>query len=476
MSIVSENSSVDELTDAMKANQILIDPLRPVVFLSSESLKPKPVRDEKWCVVGKLLSNSNVDHQEAQHYARTYWNLKKEVIVSPFQKKKNFFHFRFHHAADILSVNYPKPWLIHESILSIIQIPFEVVQKIKEEEFDRALVSITMKRVPNDYITYSALEKIATPAGKMIIFKDPDGRDFYEKNVEVMVDIEVSHSLPFGTDCMVEGVKTWIEFSYSLQPFKLCQFCRSLDHSKNSCTPKRREILAAKRALNSPRLINSMFNFQGLNLHGSSSMANTTAIPPPNNPISNQNPFAILDSVNDGDIMLTGNQVRNEGNQASKSKNFVPEEIPAKLCAQLVIPAATTGNHLVSANNKSILVQAHNIDNFSYNPFQSREDGPIIAKTTVNPDPSYPPGFCPHPNYSKSISTQNFLSSSSSRKWSRKKKQKQSPISSNSDGTVNLDSNSQKRKRTAPEADLKVAVRDGSSSDKQMGIIASQVN
>lgn len=181
MSISTDKSSVDELIEAMKASHLIHDPLRPLVILQPNTLKPKPPQDDNWCAVGKLHSTTYINYQEAQSYARKYWNLKKEIIVTPYQKNKNYFHFRFNHVADILAVNYPKPWLIHDSILAIVQTPLEGVHKIKEEEFEKVILSITMKIVPNDYITFSALACIASPASELMLFKDPYGRDYYEK-------------------------------------------------------------------------------------------------------------------------------------------------------------------------------------------------------------------------------------------------------------------------------------------------------
>lgn len=224
----------------------------------------------------------------------------------------------------VLAINYPKPWWINDSILSTIQIPLEGVHKIKEAE--RVRLSITMKRVPNDYITYEALKGIAQPDGELILFKNPYGRDYHEKNVETMVEVEVTKILPFGSFCLVDGVKTWIEFSYALHPFKLCQSCRTLDHSRFSCTPKRRELLAVKLALSTSKLLNPAFNSPNLSvIESQPAKSASTSKTQTTNKTKNLNPFSALmiesEDVESSELNTT---------QAPKGIGLIPQTSKAK--------------------------------------------------------------------------------------------------------------------------------------------------
>ncbi|XP_026383395.1 uncharacterized protein LOC113278884 [Papaver somniferum] len=180
-----------------------------------------------------------------------------------------------------------------------------------------------------------------------------------------MVEVEVSKTLPFGSDYLVDGVKTWIKFSYALPPFKICQFCRSLDHSKNSCTPKRRDILASKSALSTSQLVNPAFNSSGFNLNGKKP---STSKPP-------TNPFAALSHMEEDVVTNYEKHVR------TKKPNF---HQPAD-----------------KSKTKEVMIQA-------------QTEIPIT-------DPIYPPGFGPFPKYPQIISTQNPILESQKKKWKRSK-------------------------------------------------------
>lgn len=70
MSASLDSMSINEITEALQARQIEHDPLRPVVILNRDSLKPKPPQNDDWSAVGKLHSNIYVNYQEAQIFGR----------------------------------------------------------------------------------------------------------------------------------------------------------------------------------------------------------------------------------------------------------------------------------------------------------------------------------------------------------------------------------------------------------------------
>ncbi|RZC87067.1 hypothetical protein C5167_041996 [Papaver somniferum] len=133
------------------------------------------------------------------------------------------------------------------SYYGMIGVTFDGAHTISDEEFNKVFIVVHMKRVPIDYITEKGLNAIASADGTFIESKAPYGRDPDEKNVEAIIETKITKQLPFGCDINLGKIQSWIEFSYSLRPFILCQLCRTLDHPKIQC----RKLRASGKASSS---------------------------------------------------------------------------------------------------------------------------------------------------------------------------------------------------------------------------------
>lgn len=106
----------------------------------------------------------------------------------------------------------------------------------KKKMFDYVLMRIHLKRVPTRMTSWEALYEISKPTGVLKDSKRPYGRDEDEKNVNVMVLINLKEEMPTGMWAKVGDKKTRIGYAYSIHP-KLCKICRIPDHGAIACKP-----------------------------------------------------------------------------------------------------------------------------------------------------------------------------------------------------------------------------------------------
>lgn len=64
--------------------------------------------DTRWCLVGKFLTDSNIDFQAVQHKMASLWRPGKGMYVK--QLDSNRFLFQFYHEIDIKRVCDGSPW------------------------------------------------------------------------------------------------------------------------------------------------------------------------------------------------------------------------------------------------------------------------------------------------------------------------------------------------------------------------------
>lgn len=240
-----------------------------------------------------------------------------------------------------------------------------------------------------------------------------------------MVEVEVTKRLPYGSECVVNGVKTWIEFLYALHPSKLFQFCRTLDHARDACNHKRRDIVAAKILKNMQPTI-----------------AHKVAVSSPSgNPFCTPSPL-IKDTINPKNQFLSNSfhflevSEKPSSSQATNNANFHthPTAFKGNNSKEMAIKGITNNmeNHstfkeaekvfqIIGNNNKIKHLQANEFGNYSYNPFQNKYITQNFSPSRPEVLNNGPHGIGPYPLHNPIIQPTSTNKINNTRKLIRQK-------------------------------------------------------
>lgn len=221
----------------MKNNLNLPPNLTPKVYLKPENIEPAKQIDWRQTVIGRLCSKKSYELSRIIEDVKMNWALVGNVSIKLFNHRRNFYEFHLRSVEDFEILKQLGAWWLMEALVVLVECPIEGPQFIKEEQFSHTKIWMHIKNIKTRHITIKNLMDICSPAGKYIKHKKAYGRNEKEKNVEVLVDINVNHSLPFGTNVYEsKAIWNWVEFSYKLFNLPLCKHCRWLDHSSQPCT------------------------------------------------------------------------------------------------------------------------------------------------------------------------------------------------------------------------------------------------
>uniref|UniRef100_A0A803NLH2 Reverse transcriptase n=1 Tax=Cannabis sativa TaxID=3483 RepID=A0A803NLH2_CANSA len=195
--------------------------------------------DDRWCLVGRFLTERNIDFDAMRHLMASLWQPGKGMYVKELDS--NRFLFQFYHDVDIERVIEKSPWTFNNFLL--------VFQRLKKGEDPKLipLSHVDMWIQLHDIQSRFKTAQVCKDLGNFIgSFVEADKKNFlglWRDYLRIRVTLDVSKPLKRRKKILtVDGKEFWVNFKYEHVP-TFCFICGIMGHSEGFCprlfdTPK----------------------------------------------------------------------------------------------------------------------------------------------------------------------------------------------------------------------------------------------
>ncbi|XP_060974339.1 uncharacterized protein LOC115695596 [Cannabis sativa] len=187
--------------------------------------------DDRWCLVGKFLSNRVIDFEKIQNILASLWQPGMGMFVK--QLDTNRFLFQFYHEVDIQRVINGSPWTYDRMQLIIERL--NVGGDPKSLPLNTLDIWVQLHNVEPGFMTETTLRKVGNTMGKYLE-SDPKNfigvwRDYLRMRITLNIEKPLRRRLKITKD---DGTWFWINFKYERTP-TFCFICGIIDHSDKYC-------------------------------------------------------------------------------------------------------------------------------------------------------------------------------------------------------------------------------------------------
>ncbi|KAM6575647.1 hypothetical protein CsatA_023974 [Cannabis sativa] len=187
--------------------------------------------DDRWCLVGKFLSNRIIDFEKMQNILASLWQPGMGMFVK--QLDTNRFLFQFYHEVDIQRVINGSPWTYDRMQLIIERL--NVGGDPKSLPLNTLDIWVQLHNVEPGFMTETTLQKVGNTMGKYLE-SDPKNfigvwRDYLWMRITLNIEKPLRRRLKITKD---DGSWFWINFKYERTP-TFCFICGIIGHSDKYC-------------------------------------------------------------------------------------------------------------------------------------------------------------------------------------------------------------------------------------------------
>lgn len=187
--------------------------------------------DVRWCLVGKFLTDSNIDFQAMQHKMASLWRPGREMFVKELDR--NRYLFQFYHEIDITRVMEGIPWTFGRFQL-IFKRPQQGVNPI-EVILNKMDIWVELHNMIPGFMA----QRVVTDIGNYIgSFVESDAnkfigvwRDYLRVRVTISIDKPLKRRMKLIKS---EAMWCWVNFKYEGIP-TFCFICGMIGHSEKYC-------------------------------------------------------------------------------------------------------------------------------------------------------------------------------------------------------------------------------------------------
>lgn len=187
--------------------------------------------EDRWCLVGRFITDGAVDFLAMQHTLASLWKPGRGVYIKELDA--NRFLFQFYHEIDVSRVLSGSPWSFNRKAL--------ILARLKKGENPRtvALNSMELWIQIHDLSPGYMTEKVLQGVGNYIgTFVESDDKNFMGVWRDYMcIRVSVDLNKPLKRKMKLKKTDTdwiWINFKYENVP-TFCFICGLLGHSEKFC-------------------------------------------------------------------------------------------------------------------------------------------------------------------------------------------------------------------------------------------------
>ncbi|XP_060969447.1 uncharacterized protein At4g02000-like [Cannabis sativa] len=187
--------------------------------------------DDRWCLVGRLLSNRVIDFEKMQNVLASLWQPGMEMFVK--QLDTNRFLFQFYHEVDIQRVINGSPWTYDRMQLIIERL--NVGGDPKLLTLNTLDIWVQLHDVELGCMSESTIRKVGNTMGKYLE-SDPKNfigvwRDYLRMRITLNIEKPLRRRMKITKE---DGNWFWINFKYERSP-TFCFICGIIGHSDKFC-------------------------------------------------------------------------------------------------------------------------------------------------------------------------------------------------------------------------------------------------
>uniref|UniRef100_A0A803QRE7 CCHC-type domain-containing protein n=1 Tax=Cannabis sativa TaxID=3483 RepID=A0A803QRE7_CANSA len=187
--------------------------------------------DDRWCLVGRFLSNRLIDFEKMQNILASLWQPGMGMFVK--QLDNNRFLFQFYHEVDIQKVINGSPWTYDRMQLIIERL--RVGGDPKALPLNTLHIWVQLHDMEPGCMAEVTAAKVGNTMGKYIE-SDPKNfigvwRAFLRIRVTLSIDKPLRPRMKLTKD---DGSWFWINFKYE-RPLTFCFICGIIGHSERFC-------------------------------------------------------------------------------------------------------------------------------------------------------------------------------------------------------------------------------------------------
>ncbi|XP_060961909.1 uncharacterized protein LOC133032093 [Cannabis sativa] len=204
------------------------------VLIAEDQSEEVQAFDDRWCLVGKFLTNRTFDFDAMRHTLASLWQPGKGVYIKELDT--NRYLFQFYHEIDIQAVIDGSPWTFNRMPL--------VFHRLKRGEDPRVVLlhELDMWVQLHDLKYGFMSELVVKNAGNYVgTFIKSDAKNFigiWRDYFRVRVTIDINKPLKRRMKLIKQdGIWIWTNFKYEYVP-TFCFFCGFIGHSDRFC-PRR---------------------------------------------------------------------------------------------------------------------------------------------------------------------------------------------------------------------------------------------
>ncbi|KAM6543154.1 hypothetical protein CsatB_007601 [Cannabis sativa] len=188
--------------------------------------------DDRWCLVGRFLSNRMIDFDKMQNILASLWQPGMGMFVKKLDD--NRFLFQFYHEVDILRVINGSPWTFDRMQLIIQRLPVGGDSNLIQ--LNHLEMWIQIHDVKSGCMTEGTVRGVANTLGKFIE-SDPKNfigvwRDYLRVRVTLDIRKALRRRIKLTRD---DGSWFWVHFKYERVP-TFCFICGLIGHSDRFCS------------------------------------------------------------------------------------------------------------------------------------------------------------------------------------------------------------------------------------------------
>ncbi|XP_074342621.1 uncharacterized protein LOC141680236 [Apium graveolens] len=187
--------------------------------------------DDRWCLVGKFLTESSIDFQAMQHKMANLWRPGKGLYVK--QLESNRFLFQFYHEVDIKRVIEGSPWTFGRFHLILERLnPGDNPRTVEINKLD---IWVQLHGMNARFMSQCVVTDVGNYIGKFIK-NDTNNfigvwREYLRVRVSIPIDIPIKRRMKLKKS---EDNWCWVNFKYEAIP-TFCFICGIIGHGEKFC-------------------------------------------------------------------------------------------------------------------------------------------------------------------------------------------------------------------------------------------------
>lgn len=187
--------------------------------------------DDRWCLVGRFLTESPIDFQAMPHRMTALWRPGKGMYVK--EVDRNRYVFQFYHEIDIARVIEGSPWTFGRFHL--------IFERMKEGDNPRMMeinkldLWVQLHGMNAGFMSQRVVTDVDNYIGKFVVSDENNFAGFWREYLRVCVTIDLKQSLKRRMKLRKSLTNwCWVNFRYEGIPM-FCFICGMVGHGEKFC-------------------------------------------------------------------------------------------------------------------------------------------------------------------------------------------------------------------------------------------------